>query len=82
MPSGMRVLEEGEREEMLAALSRSKHDIESQLRGMPFVVETPSQVLDHAMLRMSWVEDCLVLKAACRTCYVPIDKMLTANCIA
>lgn len=44
MPAGMRVLGEAERQEMLDALSRSKHDIEAQLLAMPFVLETPSQV--------------------------------------
>lgn len=44
MPVGMRVLGEAERQEMLDALSYSKHDIEAQLLAMPFVLETPSQV--------------------------------------
>ena len=44
MPSGMRVMDEAERQDMLAALARSKHDTECQLRAMPFLIETPSQV--------------------------------------
>ena len=44
MPVGMRVLGEGERQEMLDALSRSSQQIQAQLLGMPLVLETPSQV--------------------------------------
>jgi Calmodulin-binding len=44
MPAGMRVLGDGERQEMLDALSRSNQQIQAQLLGMPLVLETPSQV--------------------------------------
>jgi Calmodulin-binding len=44
MPVGMRVLGDGERQEMLDALSRSNQQIQAQLLGMPLVLETPSQV--------------------------------------
>ncbi len=51
MPAGMRVLEEEERRELLDALSRSKHDMESKLRALPFVIETPSQARARCPLR-------------------------------
>ena len=44
MPVGMRVLGDGERQEMLDALSCSNQQIQAQLLGMPLVLETPSQV--------------------------------------
>lgn len=49
MPAGMRVLEEEERHELLDALSRSKHDTEAQLRALPFVIETPTQVAQPSL---------------------------------
>ncbi len=49
MPVGMRVLGDGERQEMLDALSRSNHQIQAQLLGMPLVLETPSQVRIRAL---------------------------------
>lgn len=61
MPAGMRVLGEAERQEMLDALSRSKHDIEAQLLAMPFVLDTISQVHHKKKLeeRLAEVEQAL-----------------------
>ena len=55
MPVGMRVMDEEERQELLDALSRSKYDMEKQLRSLPFVIETPSQVPISFQLYLLWL---------------------------
>lgn len=68
MPAGMRVLGEAERQEMLDALSKSKHDIEAQLLGMPFVLETPSLVCVERIHYAGRVPACRLGCAAQPTC--------------
>ncbi len=44
MRAGMRVLPEGERQEMLAILAKNREEVEKAIQKLPFVIETPSQI--------------------------------------